>query len=844
VTVLDPVATLTLGLEHHQAGRAAQAEAAYRAVLARAPRQPDALHLLAVLMLQQGGLAEGIGLARQAVKAGPQQPTFWNTLGMAERAGGRLGDAVVALTRATALAPEYAEAWANLAAVQQERGDPPAEAAALAQLTAILPAHAPSWGRRGVLAYLRGHLDEAAGHFGQAVALAPDDAEAWSNLGATQTGLGQYAAAETSLRRAVALRPDAPDPLGNLGAVLVASAQWQAALTVLERLVALAPDRPNGWLNLGRTHRGLGQPARAAAAFERALTLTPDDPAALRGLGDARFDLGELLAAIDCYEHALAGSPRDPDTYEHLELTIQALGRPAADSTEPSTVAEDLRRLVDALRDALRYGLTDDASGCLPAWPQTASYAIVALDLMEGAEAEAQALRQRWNARFGGAAQRPASGQHQPHASGQCQAHASGQHQPPASGQHEPHANPRDPHRRLHVGYVSADFRHHSAANAILPILRSHDRSQVTVYCYSGVTVPDPVTGLCQQLADQWRDTAHLSDEQMAALIRQDEIDVLVDLSGHSRANRLTVFSRQPAPVQVTAWGYATGTGLDTIGYFLADEVVVPEAARAFYSEMVVNLPSVFCYEPPAFSPPVAPSPAATRGHITFGAFNRLTKITPEVIAAWGRVLQAVPDARLIVKSGGLEVGADRDLLLSRLAAQGVSLDRVTVRGTTPQGEHLAAHGDVDLLLDTFPHTGGITTLDALYMGVPTVTLLGERVSGRVSASFLMKLGLGDMVAETVDQYVEIATRLAADPRRLARERSTLRERLLASPIADAPAFTRAVEAAYRAMWQRWCTDGVPTGVTTHSGRSQHDIERSPRTHRLTLNTPRRSLHA
>ncbi|MCC7370362.1 MAG: tetratricopeptide repeat protein [Chloroflexi bacterium] len=778
MSVASSQAALARAVEHHQAGRLPQAEAGYRAVLSKQPGQPDALHLLAVLKLQQGRLPEGVRLARQAAQAAPEQPSFWNTLGAAEQAAGDLGAAASAFLRAVRLAPAYAEAWNGLATVAQLSGDAAAEEAALERVTELQPAYAPAWGRRGVLAFLAGRAAEAAEHFTRAVRLAPQDVAARSNLGAVQIHREQYEEAAATLRQALALQPDALDTLSNLGTALVALSHWDETVLVLERLVSRAPDHVAGWLNLGRAYLGLERHGEAIRAFERVLALAPGHAAAERALGDTFLQQGQPLRAIGCYERALAGAPRDPDAYEHLELAVQQLGRPAEGSNAPVTLAENLARLVSALRTTL----ADD-----PPWPQTMSYAIVALDVTPGAEAEAQELRRRWNARFGR----------------------------PAGAPGVVHNNRRDPGRPLRVGYVSADFRHHSAAFLILPILRAHDRSQVTVVCYSGVTKPDPVTEACQGLADLWRETAQLSDDELERLIRQDEIDVLVDLSGHTRANRLAVFAREAAPVQVTAWGYATGTGLAAMHYFLADEIVAPPNAYPSYSETVVNLPNVVCYEPPFGMPEVAPAPWLTRGYLTFGAFNRLTKITPESITAWGRVLLAALDTRLIIKSGGLETDApDRRLLEERLTTMGVAPERVTVLGGTPQGEHFAAHAGVDLLLDTFPHCGGVTTLDGLYMGVPTVTLLGEQVAGRLSASFQAALDMDDLVASTVDEYVEIAARFATDPARrawLAEQRPTLRDRLLVSPMGNAAAYTRAVEAAYRQMWQRWCATGSHT---------------------------------
>jgi predicted O-linked N-acetylglucosamine transferase (SPINDLY family) len=257
----------------------------------------------------------------------------------------------------------------------------------------------------------------------------------------------------------------------------------------------------------------------------------------------------------------------------------------------------------------------------------------------------------------------------------------------------------------------------------------------------------------------------------------------------------------------MTAWGYAAGTGLDAIQYLLADPVMVPPARRADYTEEIVDLPSALCYAPPVDTPAVAPLPARARGFVTFGAFNRLPKISPLTLETWARVLLAVPSSRLLIKCSGADISPERDHLLAALAVHGISADRVTLRGATSQPEHLAAHGEIDVMLDTFPQSGGITTLDALLMGVPVVALMGERMVERSSGAFMMMVGLGDLAAPTHDAYVDIAARLAGDLDRLERERATLRERLLASPLGDAALYTRSVEAAYRTLWRRWCDE-------------------------------------
>jgi predicted O-linked N-acetylglucosamine transferase (SPINDLY family) len=323
----------------------------------------------------------------------------------------------------------------------------------------------------------------------------------------------------------------------------------------------------------------------------------------------------------------------------------------------------------------------------------------------------------------------------------------------------------------------------------------------------------DALNEEARALADGWHDVAHVSDDALDAQIRADQIDVLVDLSGHSAGNRLPVFARKPAPVQVTAWGYAASTGLDAIGYFLADPVCVPPEARASYTEQVVDLPGILCYDAAPYAPAVSTLPARTRGYVTFGAFNRLPKVSAETLAAWGRVLAAVPGSRLLVKTTGADASPSREWLLRQLAALGVDPARVTLLGSTPHPEHLAAHNEVDLMLDTFPQSGGITTFDALLMGVPVVTLLGERVQGRASASFLTALDLDDLIGRTPDEYVGIAARLARNLDRLERDRGSLRERLLSSPIGNVRSYTRHVEAAYRELWRGWCAEQAASDV-------------------------------
>jgi predicted O-linked N-acetylglucosamine transferase (SPINDLY family) len=400
------------------------------------------------------------------------------------------------------------------------------------------------------------------------------------------------------------------------------------------------------------------------------------------------------------------------------------------------------------------------------------------LDLAPGTTSgEAFAERRRWNERYGR----------------------------PAAVHIRPHDNDRDPERRLRVGYVSADFREHSAAMVFGPVVLSHDPAAVEVVCYAGVLKPDHVTARFQAAAGRWRSMLGVSDEALARQIRQDGIDILVDLSGHSGGHRLQVFARKPAPVQVTAWGYALGTGLDTVDYFFADAVTVPAEARGDFSEEVVDLPAFVAYSPVEGVPEVGPLPARARGAVTFGCFNRLSKLTPEALELWARILGAVPGARVVMKFHGLDQPAIQARVRGAFEGQGIAGERIVMLGGTNSREHLGAYGQVDLALDPFPHGGGVTALDGLWMGVPMVTLLGERIPTRMGPSILTTLGLPEFIAGTPEEYVAVAVRWARNLDELARVRAGLRERMRASVICDHRAYCRAVEDAYRWMWRRWC---------------------------------------
>jgi predicted O-linked N-acetylglucosamine transferase (SPINDLY family) len=342
----------------------------------------------------------------------------------------------------------------------------------------------------------------------------------------------------------------------------------------------------------------------------------------------------------------------------------------------------------------------------------------------------------------------------------------------------------------------------------MLPLLASHDHRQFEIFCYASVHLPDAITDRCRAQADVWREVRRLSDEEVAEAVRADQIDILVDLTMHMANNRLLVFARKPAPVQVTYLAYCGTTGLRTMDYRLTDPYLDPPGQdEQFYSEQSVYLSETYwCYQPVEETPPVGPLPVLQAGRITFGCLNNFCKVTSPTVAAWTRLLQAVPESRLFLHA---YAGSHRGQLLDSLTGHDISPDRVTFSGMVPTADYLRLYGQIDVALDPFPYGGGTTTCDALWMGAPVVSVAGRTAMGRAGLSILSNVGLPELVARDEKQYVRIAGELAADLPRLSELRATLRDRMRRSPLMDAPRFARNIEAAYRTMWQRWCARQV-----------------------------------
>ncbi|HUA52458.1 MAG TPA: tetratricopeptide repeat protein [Candidatus Sulfotelmatobacter sp.] len=639
-----------------------------------------------------------------------------------------------------------------------------------------------------------GRADLAEAPLRAVLEAAPNHPDGHFLMASVHQAAGRNDAAIASYRRTLALQPRFGAALCNLGNVLQSTGRADEAVECYRRALALAPDDALVHSNLGSALKELGRLDEAAASFERALALRPDQPEARLNLANLWMLRGELERAEPVYREIARQRPDLPGALSNLGMILRTQGRMAEAlevyhrslALNPADAAAHANLgnvLLDLGRFAEARASYERAVALRPDYPEVRSNILMLLNydpsLDEAALLDAHRAFDRQIA-------------------------------PPPERIVRRHANARDPERMLRVGYVSSDFYVHPVGFFLLPVLAAHDATLIESHCYSGRRAEDPMTATLRARAAHWHSIVGMDDETLAARIVADGIDILVDLSGHTAGGRLPVFARKPAPVQASWLGYFNTTGVSAIDYVLMDEATVPEGAERWFTETVVRLPEGrFCYAPPDYAPAVAPLPARARGFVTFGSFNNMSKVTPAVIELWAAVLRAVPDARLMLKWQNLADEAERGRLHRAFGAHGIAPERLELRGRTPHAEMLAEYGAVDIGIDPFPFCGGLTSCEALWMGVPIVTLPGVRPVSRQTLGFLTQLGLRELAASSPERYVALAAELAGDLDRLADLRATLRSRMTASPLCDGARFTRGLEAAYRAMWRTWCAHGV-----------------------------------
>lgn len=611
------------------------------------------------------------------------------------------------------------------------------------------------------------------------LAVEPDHADSLHLLGIILHQAGQSAAAVSLLRHATELNPAMADYHNSLGEAYRGLKAWAEAIASYRRAIELRPEDPQGHNHLGAAFHDQGRLEEAAGCFRAALRLQPDFAAALNNLAIVFYDLGRWEDAIACYRRALVHWPTRAEIFSNLGNALRQAGRLTEAEVEFRRAVELRPDFVPAYRNwgvaCKDQGKLDDAVQCFrraveiaPQDPLAHSSLLYMLHYLPGVTPAALSAAHAEYDRRHAAALRNAL--------------------PSAP-------RPIDPPGRLRLGFVSPDLRFHPVGRFFVPVLE-HFSPAVETYCYSNCAAYDAWADRARAAATHWRDVWAMSDQALAERIRADRIDVLFDLTGHSAHDRMLVFARRPAPVQITWIGYEGTTGLSAIDYLLADQQMVPPGRESDYCEQVLRMPDGYvCYDAPRDAPAVGPLPALQRGGVTFGSFNNLAKITPAVVDVWAAILRRVPGSRLLLKYKALQDGAVQQRYRTLFTQRGISPDRLDLSGDSTFTDYLAAYNQIDLALDTFPFSGSATTCDALWMGVPVITCPGETFASRHSLSHLTTVGITKTIATSIDHYVELAVRLASDLPRLAALRTGLRQQMADSPLCDGRRFAANLEA-------------------------------------------------
>jgi predicted O-linked N-acetylglucosamine transferase (SPINDLY family) len=738
-------------------GQLEQAKSLYSRLVEIDGKDEEAWLMLAAVMGETGSIDEALRCAQQAIAVDPQYLEAYLTQAHLFHRCGRNDEALQSAQQAAEGDPSYTDAWLFLAGVagQLQRWED-AHAWATRALS-LEPENAEAHVNLGNALYHQQRFEEAAASYRSALTLQPGSIPAMLGLGNALLAQGEFSDAAAILEQAMQTEPDRSDIKSSLGICYASQNRPAEAIAILSEVVAEQPDNLPAQLSLGRALSLNGDPDAAIDCLNSAVQLAQDSVQARVYLGHALKRANRLTEAAVAYEEAQSLAPNNGELHYFAAGVYLEQGR--------------VDESINALRQALQ--LEPDLMLARSALVYALNYPS---DINPESKLE-EALT--WYDMYA------------------ASVHA-----------HCAHSNSPDPDRRLRIGYLSPDFRDHSVAFFLAPLLDQHHSDNMEIYCYSNVEQPDARTMQLQNAAHHWRDINRHTDAQVADQIVADQIDILVDLAGHTLGGRLGVFALKPAPVQVSYLGYPATTGVAAIDYRFTDNIADPQGMTdQYHVETLVRLPHGFlCYTPPDDAPSVATSPATDKGYVTFGSFNHICKISANTLSVWAAIMGRVPDSRLVLKYKALNDTTTRSRILERFQEHDIAADRIDLLDFVPSRQaHLDTYGQVDIALDTFPYNGTTTTCEALWMGVPVVTLAGREHAGRVGASLLRQVGLESYIADTEQDYIDIAATAASNPQRNTELRHSLRSMVATSELCDQDGFADSIGETYRTLWKKWC---------------------------------------
>ncbi len=746
-------------IQHYRAGNFKDAliEARIAADIVKSNVQLQ--NLVGAIAIETDDPAAAVQYLQHSLSLDTNQPETHYLLGNAFIKLGLDEQAVASFEHALALNPMHANAALNLGQCLNHLKD--FNKAERAYRRAIeIDANHPEANHALAELYIRKtQYDKAEKHAAISIDADPDRVELVLTLAKALRLQNRFSEAEAIYRAAQEKHPHNALLLIEIGSVLRDQNKFDEAEKEYEKALELAPKNFDVLRSVASYYQSLRKSKRAAEVYERCLEIRPDDAAMLNNMAIMLRDLDDFVGAEKSYLKAVDLVDDPSFLYNNLAILAMEMSRPY-DS-------------IDYYRKALEIE---------PTYANARSNMLFYMNYLEDITQEELFKEhlewERW-------------------------------HTEPIPRHSLVHANDPDPDRRLKIGYVSADFYGHAVSYFIEAALKNHNKDVVDVYCYANVSTPDAITKRLKSYVDNWFYITKKSPDEVVELIREHEIDILIDLGGHTAGHCLDIFALKPAPIQVTWIGYPNTTGLSTVDYRFVDDITDPVGdADKTHSETLWRLPESFtCYTPQGELPVEEFLAAMKTGQVTFGSFNNATKITKKSIRVWAEILKKVKNSRLILKSASLSDADTQKRIWSLFKEFGVPAKRVEMLGKLPSDEHLRMYDQIDIALDPFPYNGTTTSCEALMMGSPIIALLGDRHASRVTASLLHQVGLGDLAAATEDEYVEKAAALAGDLDRLQDIRKNLRTNMLASPLCDGARHTKFVEDAYREMWQIWCKE-------------------------------------
>lgn len=638
----------------------------------------------------------------------------------------------------------------------------------------------------------KGQIEEAIVCYKKVIQIKPHDFGSYYNLGNIYKNKGELDEALRFYLRSIELNPSFVGPYNNVANIYKQQRKFDEAVYYYQKAIALDPDFAGAYYNLAQTFQDMHRIDKAILYYQKTIQVNPHLVNVYYNLGNALNQKGQIQEAVRCYRKAIQINP-------NLDYVYNNLGNTLLDLEETDEAFACFRKAFE-INPGNAYALANfgNAIAGQGKIAEAEEYYRHALNLQPDFSTAYSNLLSvsHYSTKYDA---QSVFTEHKRFAE---------QYEEPLKMHLAPHHNEKTAGRRLKIGYISPDFRRHSVGYFIEPVLASHNQRDFEIFCYYNHQIYDNVTERMKGYVNHWRPIEGISDEQAAEMIRKDRIDICVDLAGHTGYNRILLFARKPAPVQVTWIGYPDTTGLSSMDYRIVDNFTDPVGmTEQFNTETLIRLPHSFlCYLPHQDTPEIQGLPVIKNSHITFGSFNVIQKLSANIIQLWSEILKAVPDSRLLIKAKGLSNKTTREYLMNKFLMHGIHEERIELLSWTPAfKEHMEIYNRVDMVLDTFPYNGTTNTCEALWMGVPVITLKGSTHVSRVGTSLLSNAGLPELIAGTDHEYIEKAVELAHDTERLKILRKSLREKMMQSPLTDAKQFTAHLEYFYRRMWETWC---------------------------------------